>query len=349
MPVALAHACLRHVPAFYNAFNLWGPTLPTLGMELQNWVWATMSYFQPFRDHDWRKGPYGYGPVMWTIPIELKGSLLVYCLVGVACTLNLRPLLRVFLLSTVAAFLLFIGWWAPGCFIAGLILAIIHFEQLDQVSFSWHRSRPRIAMMLKPFCLLLAIYLLSQPASDGHPEKSLNTFGWHYLSVWIPPSYKTARTFFLFWPCIGAILLVWTSLRLSWFQAIFNTRILQYLGRISFMLYLIHIPLGYMIVDPYIMRSFGWSNGGWTRWDNWLYIPDVGPRGLSTRWAVQWTIYFGITVCVAHLATILVDDPCTRLSKYIGRKAVEPLPRHAHRDIPMQGLPLFDVNAPNAH
>lgn len=321
--IGFARVFIKHIPLFHQAFNQWGSaTEPDVTQELRRYVFDTLAYFQPFRDHDFNSGTYTYGIVMWTIPIELKGSIMVYAMIGAIYALGLSPAVSICLLAITAAVMLVAGWWAMACFTGGLTLAVARCHELDVFEHlsNVKASGPRISKIL---VLIIALYLLSQPNLDGHPETSLNTFGWHFLSTLIPRTY-TDTNFFRFWVSLGAVLLVWISFHLPWLQRFFRTRPLQYLGKVSFMLYLIHLPIAYMVVDPYILRTFGTVTLETNWWDNRLYIPDIGPRGLSTRWAVQWTILFSLTLGLADLATRFIDDPCTRLSRWVGDRALKP-------------------------
>lgn len=335
--IGLICAFVKHVPCFYDAFNQWGSaTEPDLTTELRRYVFDTLAYFQPFRDHDFYAGAYTYGVVMWTIPIELKGSMLMYAIVAVMHWLDLQPAFLIGLLSTSTAVLFMTGWWTMGCFLAGLSLAIARCFKLDVVN-QIGNFKSRSARFLKAIILITALYLLSQPALDGHREISLNTFGWNYLTLLIPHTYNDMH-FFRFWISLGAILFVWSIFQLTWLRRFFGATPLRYLGKVSFMLYLIHLPLAHMVGDPYLTRTFGFSYAptpSW--WDNRLYIPDLGPRGLSSRWSVQWTILFGLTLALAHLATLVIDEPCTRFSQWVGKQAAKPFGQRTAVEIAKEG------------
>lgn len=55
---------------------------------------------------------------------------------------------------------------------------------------------------------------------------------------------------FYFWAVIGAILVVWSVDNSSLAATILNSRLLQYLGRISYSLYIVHYLLLYILIFP---------------------------------------------------------------------------------------------------
>ena len=259
---------------------------------------------------------------------------MVYAIVGVTCWARFRPILTAALLGTLGIVLFVAGWWAMGCFVAGLLMAILRCDGVDLLTLPRNTSA-RNANALKMLIFIVALYLLSQPNLDHHPESSTNTFGWHYMSLLVPGAY-TETSFYRFWVSIGAILLVALDFYLPWLQRFFTTRPLQYLGKVSFMLYLTHLPLAYMIANPYLARTFGSGavdKPSW--WDDRLYIPDIGPKGLSTRWAAQWIILFSLGLAVAHLATRFIDEPCLRFSRWVGDRASRLLEPNEPADIVM--------------
>ena len=87
------------------------------------------------------------------------------------------------------------------------------------------------------------------------------------------------------------------------------------------MLYLTHIPVTRILGDR-IGRPFGHQPMGaatsW--WDNRLYIPDVGPVGLSTRFLVCLAVMLLSSLAVANAGVKLLDIPSVRLGALVTRK-----------------------------
>lgn len=65
--------------------------------------------------------PVGLNGQLWTIPLELRGSFVVYlCVLGLART---RATPRAWILAGLSAALLWRGWWEGATFVAGLLIA----------------------------------------------------------------------------------------------------------------------------------------------------------------------------------------------------------------------------------
>ncbi|RMZ85302.1 hypothetical protein DV738_g113, partial [Chaetothyriales sp. CBS 135597] len=297
----------------------YSPRRENIGVELAHWLDTTLKYFNPFQRHGWKYGVYEYVLILWTIPIELKGSYIIYILSAVGCFGMVSAEWAVFVMLSTAVIIIHFGLWTFGCFIGGLVLTLNHLYQLDD-KWVFRRFPPVVKTVAAHVLLFAGWWLLSEPAPDGHPEWSSDTPGWRYLTSLIPESYDQ-DSFYRFWHSYGAMLFVWGSLHLPWLQAVLNTWPLQYLGRVSFMLYAIHLPL-MMAFGNRMSRIFGNVPYGaepvW--WDNMLYVPKAGPLGLNLQWDFIWAVQLAFTLAMAELATRLIDDPSVRLGKWLVRK-----------------------------
>lgn len=170
----------------------------------------------------------------WTIPVELRGSMFIFVWLFATHQMRTRP--RILLTLGVLAYLVFgaHGAWY-GCFFAGMLTAeldLLHAEgdpvQLpwDRVA-KWFRSRRRIRQILLHFTLVCALYLASQPSSDGLPREKVlgECTGWKILNWFIPSVYNddtnsTYRWFWLFW---ASWLTVISVKEIAWVRAIFES------------------------------------------------------------------------------------------------------------------------------
>lgn len=315
--VTLGLALLMHMPFNIYPEVPWGHRQPSLISEISHWLFESIEFFNPFREHAWKNGSFSYDLILWTIPIELKGSMLIYCLCAIPCFVNISPTkMTVFLLGfTIIS--LQMSWWSGACFIGGLALSVISHFDLDIIyiySYLGKWSRSWIAHVL----FIFGYYLLCQPASDNHVEVSSQTPGWKFLSSLIPRTYD-GDNYYRFFHSYGAILFLHATLHLHWTRYLFSMRLLLYLGQVSFMLYILHWPI--IICMDRVRRVFG--GGGFlpeTYWsDNLLYIPDIGPRGLSLRWILEWIIILSLTISIAHIATTYIERPAQRVGKFYAK------------------------------
>ncbi|USW57943.1 hypothetical protein Slin15195_G112620 [Septoria linicola] len=185
--------------------------------------------------------------VMWTIPIELKGSFLVFCSLAFL-TLVLRPgagqrhaAIVAASLVCIAGILLQMCWkWSMACFLLGIVLAMFDAWPMDE---GWWQALPQDAQKTANHGIFfLGWYLLCQPANTGNMSYSAETPGWKWLTSAIPSGYS-ADNYYRYWQSWGAFLFVYGILRISWLQQSLSRRPLLFLGEVSFMLYLVHLPM----------------------------------------------------------------------------------------------------------
>ncbi len=115
--------------------------------------------------------------------------------------------------------------------------------------------------------------------------------------------------------------------RLPLLKSFFETRFNQYLGRISFALYLVHGPILWVLGDrlyvvtgwyreaheintPFLINSFPLSKGG--------------PLGLEPSFLVPHLILLPFTLWMAEIVTKLVDEPAVRFSQWAYEKTLAP-------------------------
>lgn len=248
-----------------------------------------------------------------------------------------------------AILLLHLGEWTMACFIAGVILSYIDVYSLD-TTYLARRFTQRAQSLFRHLLFITGYYLLCQPVHDGSPEYSLNTPGWYYLTLLTPRAYDENQ-YYRFWHSWGAVLLIYSTLRIQWLQQLLDTRPLRYLGKVSFLLYLVHLSV-LTVLGGRLGRIVGnVPMGAKESWlDNKLYIPDIGPVGMSSRFLVALVIVLSVCLGIADLGTRVLDTPSVRAGKIIthrlgldqrisGRKEVEKegvrLPEHSvHAPVP---------------
>ncbi|KAK3309408.1 acyltransferase family-domain-containing protein [Chaetomium strumarium] len=318
LAVTLAFALLLHAPFHLVQELPWPKRKDDVFLEVMNWVVDSVHFFNPFRAHS-NEAWFTYSIVVWTIPIELKGSMLVYGLSALHALGWLPAPRSVLVWSIAAAALLQTGFWTMACFIGGLILACLDVCALDRSFLSRHcDARRLLPVALHHAAFLLGYYLLCQPAHDGNPEYSLHTPGWQTLTRLIPRAYSKNQ-YYRYWNSWGALLLVFAALRIPWLQRLLRTRPLRYLGRVSFMFYLVHLPMQYMVGDR-LARALGHvplfapaDSSSW--WDDRLRVPDVGPPGFNSRFLLATAVMLPLNLVVADFLTRALDVPCVRLGK----------------------------------
>lgn len=316
--VSLAVAIIMQLPFGINPAQFAQPK-DNFFAELVNWFFDSVKMFNPFQIHGGGHGWFAYDIVVWTLPIELKGSMVVYGLTAFYACFGMPLMGSLVLLAITTFVLLQLAVWTMGCFVAGLILAYVDVYSLD-TTYITHCFSERVRSIFKHVVFVAAWYLLCQPSHGDSREYSLDTPGWHYLTLLTPPAYDNSQ-YARFWTSWGAILLVYATLRINWLQTFLNFRVLQYLGKVSFIFYLIHLPV-LNVLAGYVSRMMGdvppFAEESWL--DNLLPIPDVGPTGFNCRFLVNLAIILPICLLLADLGTRVLDTPSVNAGNWLVRK-----------------------------
>lgn len=327
-PIRLYFPFISVTLLFLTSWHLFGIELewprpqPTFLLELANW-WSEFSQFvYPFKtpSDTW----FSYDFPLWTIPIEFQGSMLVFIALLAFSRVTIRA--RAVFIVSMAAYFHLIGGWQMFCFLVGVILAEIDLlhaaSQIvwpSQKVFQIIRANSRIVFIC---VFLIGMYLAGQPSlktSDVAAESP----GWRTL-VWLIPTVYMENQWWRFWHSLAAPLLVLSISHISFLRGLLETRFPQYLGRISFALYLIHIPVAITLGDK-VFRMTGYvrpltrSSG----WDGWVTIPNVGPIGLETSFLVPQLIILPVTLYLSEVATKLFDAPSIALGRLLYEKVID--------------------------
>ncbi|CAJ0539835.1 Ff.00g072510.m01.CDS01 [Fusarium sp. VM40] len=226
--------------------------LPTLYAQLADWAKDMFNFVHVF---GWKThgGSTNYDQHLWTIPVEFRCSL--YLFLTLIATARLRTQYRFITVAGVMLFTYRNSRWEFLMFLCGMILAEIDLargahssppalpiEEKTQSSHPrWYQSAFWAALSIA------GLYLMSQPDEGGD-----RTPGWVYLTSLIPQWWAAEK--YRYWQCTGAVMFVLAVSRSSNWQRVFNSAFIQYLGKISYALYLMHGP---------IIHAFGYHIERW--------------------------------------------------------------------------------------
>ncbi|KAF3762743.1 hypothetical protein M406DRAFT_264111 [Cryphonectria parasitica EP155] len=261
---------------------------------------------------------------LWSIPVEMKGSIVVYT--ALLAFSNLTTRARLWCTVGLIYYFMYIcdGWYC-ALFMVGMFLA-----DLDHLSAK--NQLPRIFTSLTPYknfiyyhLLVIAIYLGGIPSLTTDAALLRQNRGWYYLSFLKPQAVFDYKWFYLFF---AATFIVAACPRLPWLRRFFETRSCQYLGRVSYALYLVHGPILWTLGDR-IYTAVGWdgpdvqvhlANVPW--WVNRFPLPKRGILGLELSFLLPQLILLPVTFWCAEMVMKWIDEPAVKIVQGFYRRTL---------------------------
>ncbi|KAH8760340.1 acyltransferase 3 [Diaporthe sp. PMI_573] len=197
-----------------------------------------------------------YGPHLWTIPVSFKGSLVVF----IACLALVRTqgVTRLALLILGILSALLHSRWDMAPFLGGMLLCELDLrnaERLDHMKDLNQPAAPSRRILRRAFgltCLIFGLYLGSFPRKNHSGNACVAGYQWFCV---ITHDYR-------YWHCIGAFFVMFAVSREEILQWPLKTALGQYLGKVSFSVYIIHEPFLHLFAFytvPFFRRWTGES------------------------------------------------------------------------------------------
>jgi peptidoglycan/LPS O-acetylase OafA/YrhL len=161
--------------------------------------------------------------------------------------------------------------------------------------------RQRLYTAVYVAVFLIGIYLGGQP--QHHLEHAP---GWATLYSWIPSQVAHKQRYWVGW---AAVLLVWSASNSPLIQRLFTNGPVQYLGKISFSLYLMHGPVTHTI--GYASMDFIWRIIG----EDTYIKKEIG-------FCIAAAIDVASAIWVADVFMRAVDIPTVKLAKWMEEKCI---------------------------
>lgn len=315
---------------FRHATKMWMEITPlksTYREEVREWYYKFKNYSFVFCENIY-EFPMLYHAHVWSIPIEFKGSIIIYTTLQALskCTKHARLMCEV---GLIVYFLYIVDGYYGAMFICGMLLCDLDLLEQDG-------QLPRIFSRLAAFkefiffhLFIIALYLGGVPSYDDNTgiDRTLllrKSPGWKWLSYLKPQAVFDVKWFFLFW---AAAFTVASIPRLPWLKRFFETRFCQYLARISFALYLMHGVVIWTIGDrlyAFVGFTRPSQHDGIPQWINKMPLSQKGPKGLEPAFWIPQLIILPTTLYVAELVTKLVDEPCVKFANNFYKKTLAP-------------------------
>ncbi len=270
--------------------------------QMTYWWSQSLYFINPFA------GKHDFEENTWTIPSELKGSLLVFLTVlGLAGT-SFR--MRRACIWMAMGYWTWLGTWDLMQFLAGVGIAEWSSlrdrgEDGDEKEEQGNRSMRHI--LAHSVLVFAAVYLLSMPEGD---ENVANSPGYITLATTLTPeSWHSHWGPGRWWPTWGAILLVATLDHAgpkSGFQRLFTSGFGQFLGDISFSLYLLH-GIAIYTIGVRVVKLFTEIFGDQTRE---AYVVSLALGAVVTMPFLFW---------ISQLFTDLVDKRAVNFARKMAK------------------------------
>ena len=257
-----------------------------------------------------------YNQHLWTIPVEFRSSIILFVTVlGLSrtrCSVRMLTIIGLFFYSMIE------HRWDTALFMAGIVLAEANLLQEQYVKIlssmdddiekgrvesavsSTMRKSIQVTVNAGLVSLLIGgCYLASFPTkgSDTSPW-----FMWMHRLGSSDPEFNSRL-----WTSLGAVMITTSVSFMPRCQAVFETDLICYLGRISYSLYLVHGLLNKVLGKPIV--KWMWSMCGkedWIRYEG--------------AWLLGTIIYIPIVIWVADIFWRVVDTNTVKMAKNIERR-----------------------------
>ncbi|KAK3390630.1 acyltransferase family-domain-containing protein [Podospora didyma] len=315
----------------WHVFGVWVQNIHpkgTLGEELWNWYREFKSFSFLFRDGGdvW----VSYNTHLWSIPLEMKGSIIIFAALASLsrATTKARLLCEAFL---VYYFMYIVDGYYLALFMSGMLQCDLDLLARRSTADGGITYFPRFLRRLEPFktfifyhLFVIGILLAGVPTHTDKVEDLREAPGWYYLSYLKPSAVYDSKWFYL---SVAANMIMACVPRIHWLRAFFESRFCQFLGRVSFALYLVHGPILGSVGDR-VYHAVGWVRalGDGSKelapWINILPLSRFGPMGLEIAFVIPQMILLPLTLWVADLTTRIVDEPSVRFASWLYKRTL---------------------------
>lgn len=319
---------------FLHATGIWvsyPPRGQTLWHDLVMWTWelrVSTFMFIGGTPEPWFKWNFH----LWTLPYEMRGSVIVYT--ALIAFSRARRNARLWCEVGLCAYFL-IGA-EGGChyafFVAGLIIADLDLlsqsSNLPSIFYTPWVRKYKHAIFYAMF--IAGVYLGGVPSRTNDFEELRSNPGWYFLSL-LKPSWVCAKVPMWFYLFFAATFLVSSIPHISPLKRFLNHPFCQYLGRISFALYLVHGPVLWTFTDR-LYSAVGWpytedhelALGAWV---GLMKLPMWGPVGAEFAFLAPHLVILPCTVWVAEVVTRVFDENAIKVTHWAYRRILKPVER----------------------
>jgi peptidoglycan/LPS O-acetylase OafA/YrhL len=259
----------------------------------------------------------------WTIPVEFVCSMFIFLVIlGVS---QVRTWLRFSILGLLMLHTFGEGRWGVFLFLVGMIIAEIDEirEEINLIQklsgIKEQGTGPAWKSMFHTLfwvsVLLIGLFLAGVTEQRG-PASA----GFEYLLPYTPEVYD-GNFFTKFWASVSAVLLLLALCQLPALQVVFTTPIPQYLGDVSYSLYIVHYVL---------VRVFGGYPAAWAH--TWVGVADTHWKRILCV-LLEVLMFSPMVIWVADIFYRLVDKPVVEFSRWLEKICRKPSASNYNRGL----------------
>ncbi|KAJ4153161.1 hypothetical protein LMH87_009663 [Akanthomyces muscarius] len=303
--------------------------LPTLAENIWDW-WKAIGQITDSWSWDVLWYP-RYDVHLWTIGIEFSHSMLLFViLMG---TSRMRTPLRLGFLFVFVYYCMRYGRWGPAEFTAGMIIAEFTLIQNEKNAMVEGPLLPRsnsasvkriILVIFLLVNLMFALFVAGWPNGDVTVQT-----GFSFLYRNTPdPFWSIGGNVLIFpWYALGAVQIVMAAHQIQPIQNLFVTPIAQYLGDISFSLYLMHGPMQGILEWRILPTAWALVDGTKT----------AGMWQTTIAWAIGFAMLAPFTLWISDIFWRFVDVPSVRFARWLESLCIHQEPASGYE--PAVGYP----------
>lgn len=208
-------------------------------------------------------------------------------------------------------------------FVAGMLLCDLDLLAFKAELPTWIRELEPHKKAIFYSLFVASIYLSGVPSFDEDVARLKETPGWQYLSLLKPQAVFDYKWFYLF---IASVCLIASVPRIPWLKAFFEMKFNQYLGNISYALYLVHGAILWTIGDR-LYCAVGYArethSSSMPSWIDIFPLSKAGLLGFEPAVLLPQIILIPLTFWVAEIGTKIFDENSVGFAQWLYQMALE--------------------------
>ncbi|KAF2724898.1 hypothetical protein K431DRAFT_281375 [Polychaeton citri CBS 116435] len=267
---------------------------------------------------------------LWALPYELLGSFTASILL--LSLASARSNVKIGAIGIVALYLLYYGSNEAGALLGGLGVAELKSLRRQQQTTSIAKGSKRQEGNMKEVgndtgavgFFLIALYIMTLPFNDNWL-----TSDWWFQPYAQVPLWKSPPLYAVSWYAMGSVMLIAAIQELEAVKSVLNASPLQFLGRISFSIYLVHMTVLH-ILRQRILDMLCLMLRGQDYWQSKHY--GISDQEFTVVWVLTSAILGVAILLVATCFASWVERPSKRWTYQI-QKWIEGTQKTSSKDL----------------